>query len=100
MLKQAAIYFVLSIMVVLFTRYVHLAVVYIAFLFTYCNVFMTLLIDTPWLQKTLLLIILPLVMTSVPAIFFQWITKKKMPYHLELTWTLWLVLVTSSALIH
>ncbi|MFZ4076522.1 MAG: hypothetical protein ACOYKA_00920 [Legionellaceae bacterium] len=103
MLKQGLIYLVLSLIVVLFSNYVGLIIIYIKTFYIYLNVVLT-----PFFQglqagavirSTLLLLGVPILITGVPALFYRLIKKKDMPYCIEITWLIWLIIVLSHFLI-
>ncbi len=99
MLIQSALYLVLSILAVLFAKYVHLGIIYIDMLYTYFNVTLASFLTSSWLRNVLILVLLPLGLTAIPAAIYRLIKKKNMPYFLEVTWVLWLVFILSNVLI-
>lgn len=99
MLIQSALYLVLSILAVLFAKYVHLGIIYIDMLYTYFNVTLASFLMSSWLRNVLILVLLPLGLAAIPAAIYRLIKKKNMPYFLEVTWVLWLVFILSNVLI-
>ena len=99
LLKQSVAYFVLSLLVVLSAKYIHLAIVYLDMIYTYLNVLIVPYIAGAWLRNVLIMISLPLILTAIPAIIYRLIKKANMPYFLESVWILWLVFVLSNVLI-
>jgi hypothetical protein len=99
LLKQSVAYFVLSLLVVLCAKYIHLGIVYLDMIYTYLNVLIVPYIAGAWLRNVLIMISLPLILTAIPAIIYRLIKKANMPYFLESVWILWLVFVLSNVLI-
>ncbi len=99
LLKQSVAYFVLSLLVVLCAKYIHLAIVYLDMIYTYLNVLIVPYIAGAWVRNVLIMISLPLILTAIPAIIYRLIKKANMPYFLESVWILWLVFVLSNVLI-
>ncbi len=103
MLKQGIIYLVLSILVVVFAWYFHLIVVYIATFFTYLNLQLSPVFSPvgigPVIRKVIVLVFLPLMIASIPALAYRAIKGKKMPYFMESTWLLWLIIVLGNIII-
>ena len=99
LLKQSVAYFVLSLLVVLCAKYIHLGIVYLDMIYTYLNVLIVPYIAGAWLRNVLIMIGLPLILTAIPAIIYRLIKKANMPYFLESVWILWLVFVLSNILI-
>ena len=99
MLKQSALYFIITVIVVLCARYLHLAIIYFDLMYTYFNVLLAPLFENTWLRHVLILFSLPLAVTAIPAIGYHLIKKKNMPYFLETTWIVWLIFTLSNLLI-
>ncbi len=99
LLKQSVVYLFLTCGVVYFAAPMQLGIVYIDMLFTYTNVVLAEFFTNHWLAKTITLMVLPLGLSYCPAGLYWLIKRKKMPYIAELTWLLWLVFITSNALI-
>lgn len=104
MLRQTVVYVLLTILVVVFAKYAHLLIVYIDMLYAYINVKLNNLFSLTGLglmvRKIILLALIPLLIAAIPGLIYWLITKKTMPYLLELTWFLWLIIVLSNILIH
>lgn len=103
MLRQSLLYLFLSILVVVFARYAHLLVVYIALFSTFIRVKLT-----PFFRPTdlglllrniLVLTSLPLFFAAIPSLSYRVIKGHDMPYFLMLTWIFWLILVLSTILV-
>lgn len=103
MLKQSIIYLLLSILVVVFAQYVHLLIVYIDMVYTFINVQLAPIFSNSsvgiMIRKVISLVFLPIIIAAIPALIYRAIKGKHMPYFLELTWFLWLVIVLSKVLI-
>ena len=103
MLRQSLIYLILSILIVLFSKYVHFLVIYIDLLFTYVNVLLTpIFSQTGWglmTRKILVLTFLPLIIMAVPALLYRAIKGVTMPHYIALTWIFWIVIVLSDILV-
>lgn len=103
MLKQSIIYLLLSILVVLFAQYVHLLIVYIDMVYTFINVQLAPIFSNSisgiTIRKVITLVCLPLLIAAIPALIHLAIKGKQMPYFIEVTWFLWLVIVLSKVLI-
>lgn len=103
MLKQAIIYLVLSILVVIFAKYIHLLVVYIDTFFTIISLKLAPVFSQAKIgiiiRKVITLVLLPVIIVGIPALAYRGIKGKSMPYFMELTWLLWLVIVLSNIII-
>lgn len=103
MLRQSIGYLILSIIVVLFAKYAHLLIVYIDMFYTYVNVTLAPVFNNSDLgiliRKILTLVLLPVVIVGIPALIYLALKGKRMPYFIEITWILWLVIVLSKVLI-
>lgn len=103
MLKQSLIYLVLTILLVLFGKYAHLLVISIAQFCAYITVKLTPFFNQidigPTLRQVIILVLIPVVITGVPALGYRLIKGKEMPYLIESTWCFWLVVVLSYVLV-
>ena len=101
--RQGIIYLLLSIIVVLFAQYVHLLIVYLDIFYTFINVKLAPIFSgSPMgiiIRKVMTLTLLPVIIAAIPALIYQAIKRKPMPYFIEITWFLWLVIVLSKVLI-
>lgn len=104
MLRQSLIYLALSILVIVFARYAHLLIVYIDMVYAYVNFKLTPIFSHTGLglliRKVILLTLIPVAIALVPALVYRPIRGRQMPYLIELTWCLWLIIVLSNILIH
>ena len=104
MLKQSIIYLVLSILIVVFARYAELLIVYIDMVYTYVNVKLSLVLNHGTsgiiLRNVLTLVLLPVIIAAIPATGYRLIKHQNLPYFIEITWLLWLIIVLSKVLIH
>ena len=103
MLRQSIIYLVLSILVVLFAKYAHLIIVYVDLFFTYVNLKLTpIFSQTGWglvIRKILVLVMLPVIITAIPALIYRAIKGGDMPHFIAITWIVWTVIVLSDILV-
>ncbi|KTD27532.1 hypothetical protein [Legionella maceachernii] len=103
MLRQSLIYLLLSIVVVVFARFAHMLLVYIDMLYALINIKLTPIFSQVGLgaviRKVILLVLIPVIIAAIPALSFRLVKGKEMPYFMELTWCLWLVVVLSNVLI-
>lgn len=103
LLRQTLIYFILSILAILFASYAQLLIVYIDLTYTYINLKLSPIFSTSNLgisiRNLLTLILIPVVIAAVPALFYRLIKGRHMPYFIEVTWLLWLILVLSKVII-
>ncbi|MBI2784880.1 MAG: hypothetical protein HYX60_00645 [Legionella longbeachae] len=103
MLRQSLIYLLLSILIVVFAKYAHLIVVYVDMFFTYVNLKLTpIFSQTGWglvIRKILILVLLPVALTAVPAFAYKLIKGGDMPHFIAMTWIIWLVIVLSDILV-
>ncbi|MBA3536676.1 MAG: hypothetical protein H0T84_08725 [Tatlockia sp.] len=103
MLKQSFIYLTLSVLLVIFGKYAHLLVVTISSFCSYINIHLTPVFNQidlgPSLRRVILLVLIPVLITAIPALSYRLIKGKDMPYLIESTWCVWLVIVLSNVLI-
>ena len=104
MLKQSVIYLLLSIVIVIFAEYAHLLIVYVDLVYTYVNVKLSPVFNHGTtgvvIRNVLTLVLLPVIIVGIPALIYRAIKGQHMPYFIEVTWLLWLILVLSKVLIH
>ncbi len=100
MMKQSAIYLILSILVVFFAKYVYLVLMSIDSFYSVINTKLTPLFNqgglSRTLQKTVLLVIIPILVALIPTLIYRLIEGKNMPYFLPLIWCLWIISVFSN----
>ena len=104
MLRQSIIYLLLSFIIVVFAKYAHLLIVYIDMLYTYINLKLAPIFNNSELgimiRDVLTLVLLPIIIAAIPALIYRVLKGKHMPYFIEITWFIWLVIVLSKVLIH
>lgn len=104
MLKQAIIYLLLSIAIVIFANYAHLLIIYIDLVYAYINVTISPVFNSgrtgTVIRNVLTLVLIPVIIVGIPALIYRAIKGHHMPYFVEVTWLLWLILVLSKVLIH
>jgi len=99
LLQQSAAYFILSLLAVVFAKYIHTGIIYIDMLYTYINLTIAPFITGDWARSVIIMLCLPLAIILIPTLIYRLIKKKNMPYFLESVWILWLVLILSNVLI-
>ena len=104
MLKQSLIYLLLSILVILFSKYAHLLIVYIDVAYTFINLKLAPVFSSSDLgvlfRKIVSLVVLPIAIAAIPALVYRLVKDKNMTIFIEFTWLLWLIIVLSKVLIH
>lgn len=102
-LRLFLMYILLSVMVVVFAKFFHVIIVYIDMIYHYINLKLSGVLSHSafgvTLRKVILLVAIPLLIAAIPALCYKLIKGADMPYFLELTWGLWLVIVLSNVLI-
>lgn len=103
MFKQSLLYLLLSILVIMFAKYAKLCVLYVDLFYTYINTLLEPLFGSGFIgeifRNLFTLVLVPLTIAAIPA-FIYWLVKRKyMPYFIELSWLLWLIIAMSSYLI-
>ena len=103
MVKQSLIYLVLSILIVVFAQYAHLMMVYIVTFYTYIMLQITPLFSATQygilIRNVVCLALIPVIIAGIPALIYRAIKGQTMPYLIEVTWALWLVIVLGKVLI-
>jgi hypothetical protein len=104
MFKQSIIYLLLSIVVVLLARYIHELIVHVNMIYTFSCLKLSVLANQQGPNHIViaifLLVVIPVLIVGIPALIYRLITRRMMPYFLELVWCLWLVLSLSNSLLH
>ena len=103
MFKQSIIYLILSVLIVFFAEYAHLLMVYVVTFYTYIMVKLTPIFSgTPYgllIRNVVSLVLMPVIIAGIPALVYRAIKGQQMPYFIELTWILWLIIVLGKVLI-
>lgn len=103
MLKQSIVYLILSILIVLFASYVHLGIVYIDMFYTWIVLILTPIFSSGsfgiFIRNVFSLVMLPLIIVGVPALIYRAVKGKQIPWFIEITWVVWLIIVLSKILI-
>ncbi len=101
--RQILIYFLMSVLIVVFAKYAHLLVLYIDTFFTYINLQLsTVFSHTGWgliIRKTLVLMFLPIILVAIPALLYRAIRGREMPYFIASIWVIWTIIVLSDILV-
>lgn len=104
MLKQSFFYLIASILVILFGAYAHRLLLYIDMFYLYLNYKLHPIFAyfelTGIIQKVIILTLIPVIITAIPALIYRLIKGKTMPHFIAITWCLWLIIVLSAVLIH
>ncbi len=97
------IYLGLSILVVLFSNYTQdfarLVLQFYQFVDTQIAVFFSTSPSGLNLRHVFTLVICPLILTGIPALVYRFTKGGMMPYYLEATWLIWIILVLSKILV-
>lgn len=103
MIKQSIIYFLLSLVVILFAGYAKALLAYANVLYMYINTALMPLFGQGYMGEAFrdmfTLLLTPLILAGIPALIYWIVKRSKMPYFIELTWLLWLTFAMSSYLI-
>lgn len=103
MIKQALFYLLISIVIVIFATQIQTVLLYINIIYDNVNIKLAPIFSATYsgiiFRKTFTLLLLPLMITGIPAITYRMLQGKTMPYLLEATWMVWLILVLASILI-
>lgn len=103
MIKTILIYLLLSIIVVLAARYVHMMLIYIDLAYNYCSLhlfhFLNISAMGRFTHRIITLSLLPVFITAIPALLYWLIKRKNMPHFIAITWLIWLVIVMSDILV-
>lgn len=96
------IYVALSILVVLYSNYTelvtHLILQFYQWIDTHIAVFFSTTPSGLILRHVFTLVICPLIITGIPGLIYRLAKGGVMPYYLEATWLVWMVLVLSKIL--
>lgn len=103
MLKQFSIYLLLSIVVVIFAKYAQVIIINIDALFTFINLQLSPIFNQSEMgvitRKIIVLMLLPLIIISIPALAYRLAKGQTMPYLIPVTWMVWTVIVLSDILL-
>ena len=103
-LRYSIIYLLLSVVVVLFARYLHTLVIYIDLFYTLLNIKLGSIFSPSaigvLMRKVVALSLLPVVIAAVPTLIYRAIRGRHTPYFMEIVWLLWLIIVLSKILIY
>ena len=90
-------------MIVVFAQYAHLLMVYIVTFYTYIMIQITPLFSAMkyglLIRNVLSLALIPVIIAGLPALVYRAIKGHTMPYFIEITWALWLIIVLGKVLI-
>lgn len=101
--KPYIAYVSLSILMVVLAKYVNQVIVFIAYLYDYVDDHLEVLFNTSpagiLSRNTLALVVCPLLITGIPALGYYAIKQSKMPYFLETTWLVWIIMVLGNTMV-
>ena len=104
MLRQSLIYLLLSVLVVVFAKYIHVLIVYVVMCYTWVMVTVGPLFNQGnvdgMTRKIIVLVLIPVLIVAIPALIYRLVRGKNMPWLTELTWGMWLIIVLSNLVIH
>ena len=93
------IYLALSILVVLFSTYAYAFVRFVINVYQYVDAHISVFFSHSQsgldLRHVFALVICPLLFSGIPALSYRFIKGSPMPYFIEVTWLIWLLLVIS-----
>jgi hypothetical protein len=96
-------YIVLSILAVLFAKYINNFITFILTFYDAIDNKLTFLFSKSNAgiisRNSVALVICPLIIIGIPALIYFAIKRTKMPYFIESTWLTWMILVVSNLLI-
>lgn len=102
MAKQLTIYLIISLLVIIFHKYFNLAIFYIDTFYNYINFKIAPIFSHTYLgiiiRKTLILMIVPILITLIPAIIYRVVKGNKMPYFMVIVWFLWFILALNKVI--
>ncbi len=103
MLRQSFIYLILSVFIVIFASYAQVVIVYLDMLYTYVNLQLSPVFSSSatgiLIRQVFSLVLIPVLIACIPALAYRAIKGQHMPYFIQVTWLLWLVIVLSRVLI-
>ena len=103
MLKQSLLFLLLSILVIIFAQYAKLFILYTDIVYTYINTLLEPFFGSGFVgeifRNFFTLVLVPITLAAIPALIYWIIKRKHMPYFIELTWSLWVIIAMSSYLI-
>lgn len=103
MLKQSLLYLILSALVVVFAKYVQIVIVYIDILYVRFTIQLAPFFSNTQsgyiIRNVLSLVLIPLMLVGIPALIYRTIKKKDMPYFMEITGFVWLIIVLTKVLL-
>jgi hypothetical protein len=102
MLKQLSILVVLSALLLIFAQHTQLVLSYLDASHTFLNAKLSYIFNTSeagnTTQEVTCLLVIPMVLTIIPASIYWLVKRKLMPYFYHVLWTIWIVLFTTLTL--
>lgn len=103
MVKQFSLFIGLSIFLVLFAATAQQLLIYLDLIYTYTTVTLANVFQSGAtgvkIQKVLSLMLLPLIVSGVPAGIYWGFKRQLMPYFYHILWAVWLVTLISHVMI-
>lgn len=103
LVKQGLIYLLLSTVIIVFSQYAKVLIVYLDMFYTFVNLKLAPIFSRTELgimiRSVFSLVFIPILIAAVPALGYRLVKGSSMPYFLQITWFLWLVIVLSKVLI-
>lgn len=103
MIKQASIYFILSLLSVVFASTISLIITEINWAINFLNLELKNILNDQIIsghhRMILLLLLIPIIAIKIPAAIWQFIKKKELSYQKEAIWFIWLLCVISQLMV-
>lgn len=97
LIKPLALYLILSVIAILFANRIYNFLVYYHNLLADLDTALYPVFSSSYsgtmLRRTLVLLLLPVIISGVPALLYRLVRKKNLPYFHVITWILWLTLL-------
>ncbi len=96
-------YIALSILVIILAKYVNGAVNFVVYLYDYIDDCLEVLFSNSpagiLSRSSFALVVCPLLVTGIPALIYYAIKRTKMPYFIEATWLIWMIIVLGNSIV-
>lgn len=101
--KQSLIYLLMSIFIVIFSKYAQMFFIYIDIFYTNISIKIAPLFSSTFAGTTLrgivILTLTPLLITAIPAIAYRLAKGSMIPYYYEANWLIWFTIVVAKILV-
>ncbi len=92
-------YLILSVLIIVFANYAHIFTKMVVDFYQYVDDHIAVFFSNSSaglnVRHVFTLVICPLIITGIPALAYRYIKGSPMPYFLEATWVIWIILVLS-----